>query len=117
MRRTGQFHSRRSLSNWSAAGGSGGRCMWWAFMPPRTMAGWRRHWPGGAEVLGTTVTYVLPAAVRDVAQSLPRGPLPPTYHALGQILGAGYLRRAVSASGAELPGSEVVTARLRGSAR
>jgi NTE family protein len=41
-----------------------------------------------AEALGATVTYVLPAAVCDVAQSLPRGPLPLAYHALGQILGA-----------------------------
>src|ERR1700728_3438470 len=40
------------------------------------------------EALGATVTYVLPAAVCDVAQSLPRGPLPLAYHALGQILGA-----------------------------
>jgi NTE family protein len=41
-----------------------------------------------AEALGATVTYVLPAAVCEVAQSLPRGPLPLAYHALGQILGA-----------------------------
>jgi NTE family protein len=41
-----------------------------------------------AEALGATVTYVLPAAVCDVAQSLPRGPLPLAYHALGQVLGA-----------------------------
>jgi NTE family protein len=41
-----------------------------------------------AEALGATDTYVLPAAVCDVAQSLPRGPLPLAYHALGQILGA-----------------------------
>jgi NTE family protein len=41
-----------------------------------------------AEALAATVTYVLPAAVCDVAQSLPRGPLPLAYHALGQILGA-----------------------------
>jgi NTE family protein len=41
-----------------------------------------------AEALGATVAYVLPAAVCDVAQSLPRGPLPLAYHALGQVLGA-----------------------------
>jgi NTE family protein len=41
-----------------------------------------------AEALGATVTYVLPAAVYDAGQSLPRGPLPLAYHALGQILGA-----------------------------
>jgi NTE family protein len=40
-----------------------------------------------AEALGAAVTYVLPAAVCDAAQSLPRGPLPLAYHALGQILG------------------------------
>jgi NTE family protein len=41
-----------------------------------------------AEALGATVTYVLPAAVCDVAKSLPRGPLPLAYYALGQVLGA-----------------------------
>lgn len=41
-----------------------------------------------AEALGATVTYVLPAAVCDVAPSLPRRALPLAYHALGPILSA-----------------------------
>jgi NTE family protein len=41
-----------------------------------------------AEALGARVSYVLPAATCDVAQSVPRGPLPLACHALGQILGS-----------------------------
>jgi NTE family protein len=41
-----------------------------------------------AEALGARVSYVLPAATSDVAQSLPRGPVPLACHALGQILGS-----------------------------
>ena len=41
-----------------------------------------------AENLGATVTYVLPAAGFDPGQSLPRGPMPLAFRALGQILGA-----------------------------
>jgi NTE family protein len=52
-----------------------------------------------AEALGARVTYVLPAAACDVAQSLPRGPLPLAYHALSQILGSVARRDLAAARG------------------
>jgi NTE family protein len=52
-----------------------------------------------AEALGAVVTYVLPAAACDVAQSLPRGPLPLAYHALSQVLGSVARRDLAAARG------------------
>ena len=39
-----------------------------------------------AEALGAQITYILPAATYDAAQSPPHGPMPLAYHALNQIL-------------------------------
>jgi NTE family protein len=52
-----------------------------------------------AEALGASVTYVLPAAGDDVAQSRPRGPLALAYHALGQILDSADRRDVAAARG------------------
>jgi NTE family protein len=50
-----------------------------------------------AEALGAHITYVLPAAVGDAAQSPPHGPMPLAYHALNQMLSLA-ARRDVAAS-------------------
>jgi NTE family protein len=41
-----------------------------------------------AEELGSTCSYVLPAAVSDQPETLPRGPLPLMFHAVSQLLDA-----------------------------
>lgn len=52
-----------------------------------------------AEALGATVSFVLPAAIPDDADTPPRGPLAMAYHALGQILDASARRDAAAAVG------------------
>jgi NTE family protein len=52
-----------------------------------------------AEQLGSSVTYVLPAAGSDDTRALPHGPLSLAYHALGQILDATARRDAAAARG------------------
>jgi NTE family protein len=50
-----------------------------------------------AEALGSTLTYVLPAAAADPGQATPRAPLPLAFRALGQILDASARRDAALA--------------------
>lgn len=52
-----------------------------------------------AEALGARVSYVLPAATWDVAQPLPRRPLPQAHHALRQLLESSARRDIAAAHG------------------